>query len=150
MHELVLSMFCQFTCSFLLVNNGRTLCYNNDILFHILQAGEREQVIVGRVVVVALVAVSLCWLPIIQGILFFPFCHLPDLIMLKGYSRPQNKISRKDSLWPCFKILAKSKVCSFFYLPTNGQSFSSSSSNLALWWKNGNDIERRTHPTLSA
>jgi len=31
------------------------------------QAGEREQLIVGRVVVVLLVVVSICWLPIIQG-----------------------------------------------------------------------------------
>lgn len=33
-----------------------------------LQATEREKVIVGRVVVALLVVVSLCWLPIIQGI----------------------------------------------------------------------------------
>ena len=32
-----------------------------------LQAMEREKVIVGRVVVAILVGVSLCWLPIIQG-----------------------------------------------------------------------------------
>lgn len=31
------------------------------------QAGEREQLIVGRIVVVLLVIVSICWLPIIQG-----------------------------------------------------------------------------------
>lgn len=31
------------------------------------QAGEREQLIVGRIVVVLLVVVSICWLPIIQG-----------------------------------------------------------------------------------
>lgn len=31
------------------------------------RASEREQVIVGRVVIVALVGVSICWLPIIQG-----------------------------------------------------------------------------------
>ena len=33
-------------------------------------AGEREKVIVGRVIVAVLVGVSLCWLPIIQGKVF--------------------------------------------------------------------------------
>ena len=36
-------------------------------MFIASQAGEREQLIVGRVVVVLLVIVSICWLPIIQG-----------------------------------------------------------------------------------
>lgn len=42
------------------------------------KASEREKIVVGRVVVVILVGVSLCWLPIIQG-----KCHY-SLMVLGG------------------------------------------------------------------
>ena len=48
-----------------------SVSYSDGVMPCVFQAGEREQVIVGRVVVALLVGVSLCWLPIIQGIINF-------------------------------------------------------------------------------